>query len=565
MKKFGLILLLGLSLGACGGSSSDEETSEIENTGAAVSSMFSGGVSADTESLLKRFTINSTGATICDADNRFNAPTAVLMSARGGDSAYPYGSASDPMTITTTDFCEDANNQANAGTGPDGDGLFATFILLGDPEGSCDDGSSFSFTKGSGITRNTQEHYPEIYGRFEISGGSVANCTIRIFENGSIDSDNSSCSDDNGAAVALDNSVSCTIDADIAPIADPSYYKGHYGLGESAERNLNYDCITISGYSVDQTDHIMSADHDCSDLTNIGANIEFLSIGAYATDTSEANDFSSWEMDYSGTTHEELRLAVQLLHAEGFQVVLSFDILYYEDPANPDDDVDFPAALINNSAFRDDLTEFIVQEAEFAQDMDADIFVPLSEADRVFALASIDDDEYLAGIIDDVQAAYTGKLAYVWSYDLSEYTATNLVDFDLIGFNRSPQGHDHLNVSCSGTGEDSNCFLTVLEADLTRQQAVIAEVTALGGSPIAFIDSLGVWGNATEVEPDSNNLGEVDWLDDSVNAEMYSAAFTLADTYELGGFVVWEGADGEFVFPSQTETLEVITQGFLGR
>jgi hypothetical protein len=317
---------------------------------------------------------------------------------------------------------------------------------------------------------------------------------------------------------------------------------------------------------VDETTHIMSVNYDCSDLTNIGSNIEFISIGAYVTDTSEAEDSSSWAMAYSGSTsHEELHPQMQLLHAAGFQVALSFDILYYADPANPNDDVDFPAALIDNTTFQDELAEFILQEAEFAEDAGADVFVPLSESDRVFALASIDDDEFLAGIMESVQERFSGKLAYVWSYDFSEYHAENLVDFDLIGFNRSPGGHGHLDENCSGSGSDRNCLSEILAADLAQQRDVIDEVIALGGSPIAFIDSLGVWGAAVETEFNPNIVGEVDWMDDATNAAMFGMAFGMADDYGLGGFVAWEGAEGEFVFPANPLTLDAITQGFLAR
>lgn len=575
MRQKILSLILGWALilnaancgGVSGGTSGDAETetavSETENTVAAVSSMFSGAGSGDAQNLASRFTINSTGANICDDANMANAPTGVFMSGRGGASTYPFGSATDPMTVSSTaHYCEDENNNANTGTGPDGQGLFATFVLLGEPEGSCDDGSSFTFTRGSGITRNTQEYYPEIYGRFEISGGDIVNCTLRMLESGTVDLAHSSCTDDQGVEVALDTTVSCTIDANIGEIADPDFYKGHYGLGESAERNLNYDCVTHNGTTMDEIDHIMSVDYDCSALTELGVNIEFLSIGAYATDTSANGDFSSWTLDYSGTSHEELRPQIQLLRAAGFQVALAFDLLYYEDPENPDDDVDFPAELINNAAFQEDLTDFILQEAQFAEETNVDLFVPLSESDRVLVNFTEDDDVYMAEIVPQVQEVYTGKLGYIWSYDLSVYDPQNLTGFDLIGFNRSPALHDHLNVSCSGTGADSNCFMDILEANLTEQDVVITEVNDVGGNAQAFISSLGIWGDPTNTPHNANILGEVDWMDDANNAEMYELAFELAEDFDLAGLVVWEGADGEFVFPDQTLTLEAITAGF---
>lgn len=572
-----LAVLLSILFASCGGGSgtatsssstgtSTSSTSQSENTVSAVASLMSGfsGGGASSQNLQTKFTINSTGADICDADNMANGPTGVIMSTRGGVSSHPYGSVTDPMTISSeSDYCEDSSGVANSGTGPDGQGKFASFIFLGDPEGSCDDGSSFSFTKGSGIVRNTQEYYPEIFGRFELDGSQIVNCTLRISEDGIVDIAHSSCSDDDGVLLSLDTTVSCSIDANLPEIEDPSFYKGHYGLGESAERNLNYECVNYQGFEQDD-DHISQLVNDCSALTDVGFNIEFLSIGAYATDTSANGDLSSWEIQLSGTSEEELRQSVQLLHAAGLQVVLAVDILYFEDPEQPDDDVDFPQPLIDNAAFQADLTAFILEQAAFAESVGADIFIPLSESDRVFALASIDDDEYLAGIIDDVAAAFTNKLAYVWSYDITRYTAANMAAFDLLGFNRSPQGHDHMDENCSGSGASSNCLLEVLAANLASQQAIVSEVNSShGGSMVHFIDSLGVWGAAAETEP-SGLPGEVDWMEDAVVAEMYESAFALVGTYGASGFVAWEGADSEFVFPGQALTLEALTQGFAG-
>lgn len=547
-------------------SSSDASSSDSGNAAAAVTSLFSGfgGGGTDAQSLTSRFAINSTGADICDPDNLEDAPTGVFMSSRGGVSEHPLGSMTDPMTISSEyHYCVDSDNQANSGTGPDGQGLFASFTFIGQPRGDCSDGGSFAFVKGSGILRNTQDYYPEIFGRFEISGGDIVNCTLRLRDDGTVALDQSSCTDDDGGLVSLDTTVTCEIDADIAEIEDPDFYKGHYGLGESSERNLNYDCVNYDGFEIDD-DRVLRVVNDCSALTDAGFNVEFLSIGAYAADTSEAGDFSSWEIAFSGTSQSELRTQIQLLHAAGLQVALAVDILYFEDPENPDDNVDFPAALIDNPDFQADLTAFIGDQAQFAQRMGADIFIPLSESDRVFALSSVDDDEFLAGIMGEIAGIFTGKLGYVWSYDIDSYSAANLAAFDMIGFNRSPQGHDHLDENCSGDGAESNCILEVIGANLASQRDIVNEVNGEhGGHLIHFIDSLGVWGAAAETEQNFELPGTVDWMADATVAAMFEGAFELAIEYEASGFVAWEGTDGEFVFPGQTLTLDAITQGFL--
>lgn len=560
---FGVLVSIQ-SFVACsgGGSAASSETTtasavDIENSATAVAALFSGfsGSSGTSRDAKTKFTINSTGADICDDANRERGPTGVIMTPFGGTSLYPYGAATDSVTISDASyFCEDGSGNLNAGDGPDGDGKFVSFIFLGEPQGICDDGSSFSFTKGSGIVRNTQEHYPEIYGRFEIDDDSsqIVNCTLRLLENGTMDTARSSCTLDDGSAVSLSSSLSCTIDADLPEVAEPSYYKGHYGQSDEESSNLNTDCINAT--SVEDSDHIQRIQNDCSGLTDMGVNVEFISIMTVAYDTSANSDLSSWTIELAGTSHEQVRQYVQLLHASGLQVGLSVDFLYTSNPNNVSDGEDFPAALIDNAAFQDDLAAFILEEAAFAEEVGATLFLPLSESDRVFDLSAIDDDEFLEGIMDDLRTAYSGNLIYVAATELVDYTPQNLARFDFLGFTISPRGHDHFDA-----------FIDRVETSLASQQSLVNDLNAnYGGSLRHMITSLGVWGSASETEADVG-LGEADWMDDATVATMFTDVFALSDAYGTSGLVAWEGIVGEFIFPTAPLTVDAITAGFLAR
>jgi hypothetical protein len=473
------------------------------------------------------------------------------MTPFGGTSLYPFGSALDPMTIDSTSYyCEDGSGVENSGNGPDGQGRFASFLFLAEPQGECGDGSGFSFTKGSGIVRNTQEYYPEIYGRFQVDGSQIVNCTLRLFEGGTLDLENSSCTEDDGTEIEMDSSVTCSIDAELPAVDSPTYYKGHYGQDEEDATNLNTDCI--DAVSAEDADHIQRMQNDCSALTDMGVNLEFMSLRAIAYDTSANDDFSSWTIEMAGSDQEQMHRYVQLLHAAGIQVALSVDMLYVSDPNNASDGEDFPAALIDNPDFQDDLAAFILEQAAFCQDAGVDLFAPLSESDRVFNLSAVDDDVFLDGIMDDVTVAYPGKLFYIAAYDLVVYTPENLADYGFIGFNISPRGHDHY-------GD----FIDTVENSLAAQQALVNDLNAnYGGDVHHMITSIGVWGSAAETEPNAQ-LGEADWMDDATVAAMFTDAFALSDTYGAFGLIAWEGIAGEFTFPPAPITVQAITDGFV--
>lgn len=128
-----------------------------------------------------------------------------------------YGSTGNTVTVDEDDFCEMPDGTPNSGSGPDSNGLFAAFELIGDVDMDCD-GSSIAMKSGSvGVFRNTlasgdtPAYMPQIFGSFtfEVDGSSSAtvNCTIYLSEGESMAF--SDCTDENGETVEQEEGASC--------------------------------------------------------------------------------------------------------------------------------------------------------------------------------------------------------------------------------------------------------------------------------------------------------------------------------------------------------------------
>lgn len=210
--KFVLWVLAGAAM-ACGSSSSSDSTttsSSATNAGAAVAAIFGTGSSSNvTASLplqvldffIKKARAQSGGDTCTGIDE--GGPANVDVSASG--SAGTYGSTASSVTLTTDNFCKDADGTDNTGTG-----LYGAFTLTGSATATCTDSTTVEMTAGTGVFRNTSTHFPEVYGTFTIDG-SAYDCTMLLNEDQSVDS--ASCTDSEGAAVTLTSDVTCTIDA----------------------------------------------------------------------------------------------------------------------------------------------------------------------------------------------------------------------------------------------------------------------------------------------------------------------------------------------------------------
>lgn len=125
-----------------------------------------------------------------------------------------YGSADNSITLNQNDYCQQPDGTDNTGTGPDGNGLFAAFELIGDVMGTCTNSDVTTLTmkaESEGIFRETQAFSPQIYGSFifEVDGETVeVDCTIFLVEDGSVNS--ADCSDENGDTVLQDTDSSCS-------------------------------------------------------------------------------------------------------------------------------------------------------------------------------------------------------------------------------------------------------------------------------------------------------------------------------------------------------------------
>jgi hypothetical protein len=225
-KSLLLILIIGV-FGSCattsgsGGSSGSSDPAGTEASGAAVAAIFSSGDSA----LLKKSDLERLAALIIkdahaqaegagerdtcddpDDDGEADGPQEIDSPLTG--TAGTYGDTNGTTTTLTDDHvCLGSDGAENTGTGPDGNGLFASFTLEDTITGTCDDGT-IEMTAGTGVWRNTDDSFPEVYGTFTINGTEVS-CTMYLNENQTV-RDGSSCSA-GGETVDMDVDQSCTL------------------------------------------------------------------------------------------------------------------------------------------------------------------------------------------------------------------------------------------------------------------------------------------------------------------------------------------------------------------
>lgn len=226
----GLSMILSLGL-ACGSleetPSSTSSSSGLEVAAVAVGSLFSG--TGSSALVIHQGLQNVAHPEFQDPNDPQYTCTQVLSGAQ--DQEHPiltaafgevgtYGSLNESITVIATDFCTQPDGTENEGLGSDGLGRFATFELIGEVSGDCTDEEgnpqSIAMEAGSsGIWRNTEDYYPQIYGTFTIKVGEesvVVDCTIYLDENETaVFAD---CSDENGESVVQETSASCNFSAE---------------------------------------------------------------------------------------------------------------------------------------------------------------------------------------------------------------------------------------------------------------------------------------------------------------------------------------------------------------
>jgi hypothetical protein len=203
---------------ACGSSSSTSSTSSSssdisDSSQAAVGSVFSVSGTAslsaglDVKSQIMSSFVKTAVAQSSDntCDTISSAPTEVNAVDTG--TAGTHGSASDQVTVTSSDFCNGLTGSSNSS-----DDLFASFTISSEAV-SCD--SSAITIDGEGVWRNrpSEGFLPAIYGSFTLTDSTGAaityDCSIYLDDGETVHSD-SSCTDSTGKDVSPSNVTSCS-------------------------------------------------------------------------------------------------------------------------------------------------------------------------------------------------------------------------------------------------------------------------------------------------------------------------------------------------------------------
>ena len=286
-----VFLLVGFSFLfiTCSSSSSDDssggggEGDSIANTGAAVAALFG---STESASLNKKTTIpqrlvdlfvrtaiaQAEGAgerNTCDDpddDGMSDGPEEIETPLTGSTGTYgDTANAGHSIALDDDlDFCLQSDGEtANSGDGSDGGGLFASYTLATDVTGTCDNDTTITMVAGANSTgawRNTDDCFPEVYGNFEMEGGTIVSCHICLNEDQTVDADNTSCSS-GGSAVSLTSDVSCTLSTE-----------GGGGDGEDlsceiAACDADFDCQETADDAITAGDPICADEDSVSCMT----------------------------------------------------------------------------------------------------------------------------------------------------------------------------------------------------------------------------------------------------------------------------------------------------------
>lgn len=227
-----LAMLLGMvGLSACGAADSGgttiaSDTPASGDAAAAVAQLFGKSASSASLSKLKITKVEQGTPGTYDTcvevlSGQINNEHPINTPAYGA--AATYGSQNSngqyALAVTADDFCTQADGTVNTGTGADGKGLVAAFLLTGDVNGSCTGGTTIVMQAGSlGVWRNRLDtdtgvsYQPEIWGNFHFLVDGVAtqlDCTLKLGAGETIIF--ADCSDGSSAVVSQDTSASCQI------------------------------------------------------------------------------------------------------------------------------------------------------------------------------------------------------------------------------------------------------------------------------------------------------------------------------------------------------------------
>lgn len=538
-----LLIIIFSALTHCGGSSS-ASSSETEATTAesvaALGVLFSGlgtssesvSVSPDSSSLY--LTLDSSQE-ICN--NLGSGPHKVIISGEGRSETY--GSASNNVTLDADlDFCQDSNREDVSGPAQDGSYLYANFIMAGEIEGSCGSGS-VTLVSGNGAVRNVDGPETEIYGRFDVNG-QILNCFFSFDSTGTLDTTSSNCSDDNDTTISISSSSSCTMTSSVDRISLPSTFEGHFAISTDEGLTVAYDCDDFHNMVV-SNEGMATIDTDCSTFDAYGFNLESFSIGYVVS-----GDANGWTITRTGGGSNELNNRIKMMRLHGYPVLASVDLLYVEnfdpdDPSTVADGESFPSDLLDNANFQQELQTEIVDVAQEMEDLNVEVFCPLSEPERVFNSAS-DASTFLQDLLTNssLTTDYTGKLMWIsYAFDSTDTNTYNLTGFDYAGVNISPQ--------------PSHTSSTQFESHVQTQLANTASIATSFGIPF-FISNAGIWGEAIG--------NSYDWGTAAHALEAFQIMNNESESLGANGIIFWEGADGEVVFGDYPDITDYITTEF---
>lgn len=409
-----------------------------------------------------------------------SAPDPDGVESQGYGDAGTYGAVGYETTVTANDYCTDASGTSNTGTGPDGDGLFRSF-RVSIATATCAGGATHVYLReGSGIFRNTSDHFPEIYGTFTVAGQDL-DCTIKLNEDGT--ADEAHCTDSSGVEVVAEGSGNCTLTPGvIAP--EVTSYKGIWGPALFQGAQSTEDPAVLAEIGATFTSLVQSGTIDEN--------------GTIAVDMSDET-IGDKILDY---------------YDYGIGVLLSLDTMYVVSGADRSTGVpELPGAVAGSATFQSNLNAEAVSLAALAEIYDVLMFAPYNEPDLKMDAEGDYSSNWGQDVIDDVRAAYSGRVLWKAGLDVSG------IDFT---------GYDAAGTSLSrGTTESE----TQYRARVVTTISNLNTAATIAGVTTTMISEFGVWGEAGDL------------LSGSDIAASYEIVFEEGEGL-VDGFIAFDGPDG---------------------
>lgn len=474
--------------------------------------------------------------------NISSSPGKVFVSGRGTSGTF--GAENDSITLTADDFCQSEDGVDQTSEDESAGERFAQFTFLDTVIGNCDlngEASTITMARGSGVLRNTDDFFPEIYGTFEI-GEAISRCTLRLNNDGAIISEMSSCTAENGDAISLSSDLTCAMDADLERHDIELPLEGHMASISSEESNtLAYNCHEIYPLTQD-SDGFIEVTSDCTSLNAFGFNLEALTFSVVVTGDENAWEFYELDGDISGVLNQ-----AKILRINGYPVLLKLNLIYSADydgfnPEVLDSQTEFPQALIDSQSFQLAMTTEIVDVANAAEHANIEMLAPLNEIDRIFAQSATPDaiSTYLDDLMVELNTRYTGSLVAI----ARELSSDDVSTIDLEGF-------DYFGLSLSPLAESET--FEAFQSYLGEQLSHLETIATAYNLPY-FIAGAGITGDAT------NDGNVLDWNATSERVvDVFEEFYDRSQTFLASGIIFREGYPGDVIFSTYPDLQTYIT------